>query len=99
MNKEYLQIGERMAIALGNPTICGLYLPAPVPDETFRDEFGFVIQSDGSVGPFYVSMGDILQTLWMRFPAAARLPGKRAGPVTGLSGTGSGGTRVGGWCL
>lgn len=68
MNNEYFQIGKRMAITLGNPTISGLYLPAPVPDETFRDEFGFVLQSDGSVGPFYVSMGDILQTLWTRFP-------------------------------
>jgi len=68
MNHDYLQIGQQLAIALGYPTVSGLHLPAPAPDETFRDRFGFVFLSDGSVGPFYVSMGDILRTLWVRYP-------------------------------
>ncbi|MCG6863717.1 MAG: hypothetical protein LJE70_21045 [Chromatiaceae bacterium] len=68
MNRDYLRIGQQMAMALGHPTVAGLYLPDPVPDETFRDRFGFVFLSDGSVAPFYVSMGDILRTLWARYP-------------------------------
>jgi uncharacterized protein (DUF4213/DUF364 family) len=68
INHDYLQLGKRLYDALGNPNISGLYLPAPVEDETFRDEFGFVLLDDGSVGPFYVSMGDILKTLWKRYP-------------------------------
>lgn len=71
ISKDYLQIGEQLTDVLGHPGIVGLYLPAAVPDETFRDEFGFVFLADGSVGPFYVSMGDILQTLWQRHPEPA----------------------------
>jgi uncharacterized protein (DUF4213/DUF364 family) len=67
----YRRIGERLAALPGCPPIDGLYLPAPVPDETFRDEFGFVFLEDGSVGPFYVSMGDILAQLWRRHPEPA----------------------------
>ena len=51
--------------------MAGLYLPQPVADETFRDEFGFVFLEDGSVGPFYVSMGGILADLWHRHPEPA----------------------------
>jgi uncharacterized protein (DUF4213/DUF364 family) len=68
LSSDYLAIGERLAAALGCPAVSGLYLPAPVADETFRDEFGFVFLADGSVGPFYVSMGDILQRLWLLYP-------------------------------
>ena len=68
LSNDYLRLGERLADALGNPAIDGLYLPAAIPDETFRDEFGFVFLADGSIGPFYVSMQDILQTLWTRHP-------------------------------
>jgi uncharacterized protein (DUF4213/DUF364 family) len=68
----YLRIGRQLAAALGHPGITGMHLPAPVEDETFRDEFGFVFLADGSVGPFYVSMDDILATLWQRHPDPAR---------------------------
>ena len=68
LSRDYRQLGERLAGALGYPAVTGLYLPAPVDDETFRDEFGFVFLDDGTVGPFYVSMGDILHTLGNRYP-------------------------------
>lgn len=68
IDEAYQQIGTQLAARLGHPCVSGLYLPAPVADETFRDEFGFVLLADGSVGPFYVSMGDLLRTLWQRHP-------------------------------
>lgn len=70
--EDYRNVGRRIAGALPRTTVSGLYFPAPVPDETFRDEFGFVLLDDGSVGPFYVSMEDILETLWARFPDPRR---------------------------
>lgn len=83
LNQRYRSIGGRMADALGCPSVVGLYLPAPVQDETFRDEFGFVFLADGSVGPFYVSMGDILRTLWARHAEPDRF---RSDAATLLSG-------------
>jgi len=71
LSNDYQQIGEKLAKVAGQPRTSGLYLPEPVADETFRDEFGFVFLADGSIGPFYVSMGDILQRLWQRFPDPA----------------------------
>ncbi|MGB5253042.1 MAG: hypothetical protein WBN68_09990, partial [Sedimenticolaceae bacterium] len=68
IDEEYQQIGTQLAARLGHPAVTGLYLPAPVADETFRDEFGFVLLADGSVGPFYVSTGDLLRRLWQRYP-------------------------------
>ena len=65
------RIGIRVNESLGRPAVAGLYLPQPVADETFRDEFGFVFLEDGSVGPFYVSMGGILADLWHRHPEPA----------------------------
>jgi uncharacterized protein (DUF4213/DUF364 family) len=73
INEAYQQIGTQLAARLGHPAVSGLYLPAPVADETFRDEFGFVLLADGSVGPFYVSMGDLLRKLWQRHPQPAQL--------------------------
>jgi uncharacterized protein (DUF4213/DUF364 family) len=73
INEAYQQIGTQLAARLGHPAVSGLYLPAPVADETFRDEFGFVLLADGSVGPFYVSMGDLLRKLWQRHPQPALL--------------------------
>ena len=73
INEAYQQIGTQLAIRLGHPAVSGLYLPAPVADETFRDEFGFVLLSDGSVGPFYVSMGELLRELWQRHPQPRQL--------------------------
>ena len=85
MNAEYRQIGEQLSRVLGRPTIDGLYLPAPVADETFRDEFGFVLLSDGSVGPFYVSMGGILRELWRRHPDPATFTADPLSLLTGFS--------------
>lgn len=68
ISEDYRRIGEQIAILLGRPRVSGLYLPAPVADETFRDEFGFVFLADDGIGPFYVSMDNILQGLWQRYP-------------------------------
>ena len=72
LGEDYRRVGDQLGVALGWPKVDGLYLPAPVADETFRDEFGFVFLADGSVGPFYVSMDGILQTLWERYPDPER---------------------------
>ena len=76
LSQDHRELGERLAGALGYPAVTGLYLPVPAADETFRDEFGFVFLADGSVGPFYVSMGDILRTLWSRYPEPAGFAGE-----------------------
>lgn len=73
INTDYQGLAERLDVALKHPAINGLYLPTPVPDETFRDEFGFVFLDDGSIGPFYVSMGDILQNLWRCYTDPSRV--------------------------
>lgn len=84
INSDYLDLAERLDIALKHPVINGLYLPAPVPDETFRDEFGFVFLDDGSIGPFYVSMGDILQNLWRRYAEPSRVNKPASGFLQGF---------------
>ncbi|MCB1801337.1 MAG: hypothetical protein KDI82_06585 [Gammaproteobacteria bacterium] len=68
LNAAMAQLGERLASTLRLAQVRGLYLPAPVADETGRDAFGFVLLDDGSVGPFYVSLGELLRTLWRRYP-------------------------------
>ena len=72
INDDYRRIGEQIAVLLGRPRVTGLYLPEPVEDETFRDEFGFVFLADDGIGPFYVSMQDILPRLWQRYPKPER---------------------------
>lgn len=83
LSEDYRRIGQQIAVRLGRPAVRGLYLPRPVADETFRDEFGFVLLADGSVGPFYVSMDDLLQRLWRRYPTPEQL---RADPHALLQG-------------
>jgi hypothetical protein len=73
INSGYLSLGERLDAALKHPAINGLYLPVPILDETFRDEFGFVFLDDGSIGPFYLSMDGILQNLWQRYAEPSRV--------------------------
>ncbi len=68
ISEEYLALAARLDAALPAADVVGLHLPQPVPDETFRDEFGFVLLADGSVGPFYVSLGELLRELWRRHP-------------------------------
>jgi len=43
-------------------------------DDEFRDEFGFVLLSDGTVAPFYVSLPGILASLHERFPEPEQSP-------------------------
>ncbi|MDD3448908.1 MAG: DUF364 domain-containing protein [Gammaproteobacteria bacterium] len=76
INADYLALSARLDAALPPAGVIGLHLPDPLPDETFRDEFGFVLLADGSVGPFYVSMGGLLEALWRRHPdpASVRMP-------------------------
>ena len=69
---DYQKIGVRVATLLGRPRLNGLYLPEPVADETFRDEFGFVFLEDGGIGPFYVSMQHILSEISLRYAAPER---------------------------
>ncbi|MGB5200503.1 MAG: DUF364 domain-containing protein [Sedimenticolaceae bacterium] len=85
IDEEYQQIGTQLAARLGHPAVTGLYLPAPVADETFRDEFGFVLLADGSVGPFYVSMGDLLRELWLRHPEPELVRGDPATLLRGFA--------------
>ncbi|HOP15563.1 MAG TPA: DUF364 domain-containing protein [Gammaproteobacteria bacterium] len=85
LNDEYQRIGTLLARRLGGPAIGGLYLPAPVADETFRDEFGFVFLDDGSVGPFYVSLGELLRQLWQRHPHPADYCGDVASLLQGFA--------------
>jgi uncharacterized protein (DUF4213/DUF364 family) len=68
VNDDYRGIGERIAAVLGKPRVTGLHLPAPVADETFRDEFGFVFLDNEGIGPFYISMQDILPGVSQRYP-------------------------------
>ena len=85
INRDYLTLAEQLLGVFPDARIAGLYLPQPVPDETFRDEFGFVFLSDGSIGPFYVSMGDILLPLWQRFPTPEGVAMPAADALRGLS--------------
>ena len=71
LNDAYRYLGSQLCTSLTAPRVRGLYLPAAVPDETYRDAFGFVFLDDGSVGPFYVSLGDMLRQLWRRHPQPA----------------------------
>lgn len=80
LDDDYRALGERLSRHLGDPWVAGIYLPAAADDETFRDEFGFVFLADGSVGPFYVSLGDLLQRLWRAHPEPGRLH-RRAGDL------------------
>lgn len=84
---DYRAIGARLAALLGRPRINGLYLPEPVADETFRDEFGFVFLDDGGIGPFYVSMQDILPGISRRYPVPERCDEDAASLLQGFAST------------
>lgn len=86
LSDDLRDLGERTADLLGQPMVRGLYLPAAVADETFRDEFGFVLLADGSVGPFYVSLGDLLRRLWRRYPDPAGVTMPATDLLQGLAG-------------
>jgi uncharacterized protein (DUF4213/DUF364 family) len=68
INQDYLALAETVADRMPIPDIAGLYLPLIPAEICFRDEFGFVFLADGSVGPFYVSLGDTLARLRASYP-------------------------------
>lgn len=68
IDADYLRLIDALAAALPPVEIRGLYLPGVVENGQYRDEFGFVFLSDGSVGPFYVSQKSVLRTLRERYP-------------------------------
>jgi len=68
INTDYVRLIERLAVALPPVAVEGLYLPELIEDGAYRDEFGFLFLSDGSTGPFYVSLGPVLKDLWQRYP-------------------------------
>lgn len=86
LKREYVELAERLLGAFPAARVAGLHLPEPVPDETFRDEFGFVLLDDGSIGPFYVSMDDILRRLWARYPVPGEVALPAAQLLRGLAG-------------
>lgn len=57
----YQALIEHIARVASIPNVRKILLPltAPLPGES--DDFGFVVLEDGSVGPFYVSLGDTYQ--------------------------------------
>lgn len=87
LNEELIAVGARVAAGLGAPRVRSLYLPATVADETFRDEFGFVFLDDGSVGPFYVSLDEMLHRLWQRYPRPHDLDADAQTLLAGLGST------------
>ncbi len=68
ISAEIFSLAKRLCERLNPPDITGLHLPDPVVDDEFRDEFGFVILSDGTAAPFYVSLPGTLTELQARFP-------------------------------
>jgi uncharacterized protein (DUF4213/DUF364 family) len=54
----YRALIERIETALKPPAIKEVLLPIAAPLIGESDEFGFVVLEDGSVGPFYVCLGD-----------------------------------------
>ncbi len=73
LDKQMLELGERLYAALNRPVISGLYLPALSEDDAYRDEFGFVFLQDGTAAPFYVSLPGTLAALHRRFPRPERV--------------------------
>ena len=58
--KDYHRLLQRIGDRLALPDISEVLLPAARAAPEKKDEFGFVLLSDGSVGPFYVSLADTL---------------------------------------
>jgi len=67
IKNDYHHLIDRLEAALPALRIDGFYLPEFVDDGEYRDEFGFVVLSDGSIGPFYVSLQPVLENLWRTY--------------------------------
>ncbi len=72
LHAEYHRLACDLLHALPGLSVAGIHLPVPVEDETVRDEFAFVVLSDGSVGPFYFSLGTLPGELWRMVPDPSR---------------------------
>jgi uncharacterized protein (DUF4213/DUF364 family) len=86
IDADYLELLDRIVESLPPVEVTGLYLPDLIEDGSYRDEFGFVFLSDGSVGPFYVSLKPVLATLRQRFPERKRPPMEAADLARRLAG-------------
>lgn len=60
---EYQSLIKRIDQAIELPAIKQILLPDPTDSDDMKDNFGFVILSDGSAGPFYSCLGDTLTWL------------------------------------
>ena len=61
--REFHQIIRRIGGAVTVPRIEQVLLPSCGQEEGKRDEFGFLLLADGSVGPFYTSLDNSLPSL------------------------------------
>lgn len=86
IDADYVAMIERLEKTQPPAIVTGVYLPDLVEDGVYRDEFGFVQLSDGSVGPFYVSLKPVLATLRDRFPAGNRIRLDAVAVALGLAG-------------
>jgi uncharacterized protein (DUF4213/DUF364 family) len=68
ISTDILTIAKHLCAELEVPDIFNLYLPELSMDGEYRDEFGFVFLTDGTVAPFYVSLPGTLADLHRRFP-------------------------------
>ena len=72
----YLQDYRRLLAQIEHagplPDIAEVLLPAARPAPEKKDEFGFVLLSDGCVGPFYTSLADTLIELQHDFSGRAK---------------------------
>ncbi len=66
--QEYLQLAQSIMTQIEIPAVAGIHLPRPVEEEQKADEFGFVFLEDGTAAPFYTSLDDALQQLWLKYP-------------------------------
>lgn len=72
LDSQIISLGRRLYVELKPPAVAGVYLPALVQDDEYRDEFGFVFLQDGTAAPFYVSLPGTLAALHARFPGQAQ---------------------------
>lgn len=85
---DYQVLLRRIEGALTLPDISEVLLPAVRSEPKKKDEFGFVLLSDGSVGPFYISLADTLPELQRNMSRQTNL-GMNTLAVAGRLGTGA----------
>lgn len=77
ISQDIIGLAAHIDSRLGVPPLNGFYLPPLTDTDEFKDEFGFILLEDGSVGPFYVSLPGELEALWAKYPER-KLPGHDA---------------------